>query len=281
MSPLRLALLVVVLLTVADVTTPPVIEDHSEVGFCSADCPVQLPGHGAGIAVAPPPSSAACTTAEAVVLAQVPEGALMQRAAAGLAVAIADLLGGVYGRRVLLLVGSGDNGGDALYAGAMLARRGAVVEAILLAEQVHAAGLGALQAQYGRVVTPGQATRPDVVVDGIVGFAASAPERHHRQADLARGDGGDVTVLPGADGELDLRLRQETPAVLHQVGRAAERPHHAAEGVRGPAAGKRLAGEPQRFGVGGGEAGGVQHVGRQRQRHLLQPPVAPAPVCWT
>jgi hypothetical protein len=70
MSPLRLALLVVVLLTVADVTTPPVIEDHSEVGFCSADCPVQLPGHGAGIAVAPPPSSAACTTAEAVVLAR-------------------------------------------------------------------------------------------------------------------------------------------------------------------------------------------------------------------
>ena len=74
MSPLRVALLVVVLLTVADVATPPVIEDHSEVGFCSADCPVQLPGHGAGIAVAPTPSGGAHTTAEAVVLARQTDG---------------------------------------------------------------------------------------------------------------------------------------------------------------------------------------------------------------
>ncbi len=108
--------------------------------------------------------------AEGTLLAVLPEGALMQRAAAGLAVAIADLLGGVYGRRVLLLVGSGHNGGDALYAGAMLARRGAAVEAILLSPTVHARGLAALRAQHGRVVTPGAATEPDVVVDGIVGI---------------------------------------------------------------------------------------------------------------
>lgn len=108
--------------------------------------------------------------AEGALLAVLPEGALMQRAAAGLAVAIADLLGGVYGRRVLLLVGSGDNGGDALYAGAMLARRGAAVEAILLSPTVHAAGLAALRAVHGRVVEPAAATRPDVVVDGIVGI---------------------------------------------------------------------------------------------------------------
>ncbi|MCX6398018.1 MAG: bifunctional hydroxymethylpyrimidine kinase/phosphomethylpyrimidine kinase [Propionibacteriales bacterium] len=108
--------------------------------------------------------------AEAVVLAQVPDGALMQRAAAGLTVVVADLLGGVYGRRVLLLVGPGHNGGDALYAGAMLARRGASVEAILLADEVHPAALAAFRAQYGAVVGPDRATRPDVVLDGIVGI---------------------------------------------------------------------------------------------------------------
>ncbi|MCW2755146.1 MAG: NAD(P)H-hydrate epimerase [Marmoricola sp.] len=108
--------------------------------------------------------------AEAVALAVLPRGALMQRAAAGLAVAIADLLGGVYGRRILLLVGSGDNGGDALYAGAMLARRGAAVEAILLSDQVHTVARAALLAAGGRVVAPEGATRPDVVVDGIVGI---------------------------------------------------------------------------------------------------------------
>ena len=61
-----------------------------------------------------------------------PDGALMERAAAGLAATCASLLDRVYGSRVALLVGSGDNGGDALFAGALLARRGAVVTAVLL-----------------------------------------------------------------------------------------------------------------------------------------------------
>jgi len=123
--------------------------------------------------------------AEGVLLAVLPDGALMQRAAAGLAVAVADLLGGVYGRRVLLLVGSGNNGGDALYAGAMLARRGASVEAILLSPAVHAGGLAALLAQHGRVVDAGTATRPDVVVDGIVGIGGQPGLRPDAAAAVA------------------------------------------------------------------------------------------------
>lgn len=99
----------------------------------------------------------------------------MQRAAAGLAVACAQLLGRVYGSRVVLLVGSGDNGGDALYAGARLARRGAAVTAVLLApERTHAGGLAALLRAGGRTLAPGDAEEPvrgaDLVVDGIVGI---------------------------------------------------------------------------------------------------------------
>lgn len=74
--------------------------------------------------------------AEAELMATLPPGTLMQRAAAGLARRCAFLLadtGGVYGARVLLLVGAGNNGGDALYAGAHLAARGAAVAALLLA----------------------------------------------------------------------------------------------------------------------------------------------------
>jgi len=114
--------------------------------------------------------------AEAALMAQVPEGTLMQRAATGLAYAVIELLGSAYGRRVVLLVGSGDNGGDALYAGAMLARRGAGVEAWLLSERAHPGGVDALRAAGGRVVRPGAGVvaraepRPDVVVDGIVGI---------------------------------------------------------------------------------------------------------------
>ncbi|MCT9083788.1 NAD(P)H-hydrate epimerase, partial [Streptomyces fulvoviolaceus] len=113
--------------------------------------------------------------AERELMARLPEGALMQRAAAGLAAACADLLGRVYGSRVVLLVGSGDNGGDALYAGARLARRGAGVAAVLLApERAHAGGLAALRRAGGRAVGTGGAEelieRADLVVDGIVGI---------------------------------------------------------------------------------------------------------------
>src|SRR5580765_1471408 len=101
--------------------------------------------------------------AEADLMARLPAGALMQRAAAGLATVVIDLLGGAYGRRVLVLVGPGDNGGDALYAGARLARRGARVEALPLADQVHEAGLAALTAAGGRVTDLAGHTRPDVV----------------------------------------------------------------------------------------------------------------------
>jgi hydroxyethylthiazole kinase-like uncharacterized protein yjeF len=108
--------------------------------------------------------------AEADLLARRPEGTLMQRAAAGLAGAVIDLMGGAYGRHVLLLVGPGDNGGDAVYAGALLARRGASVEALLLADTFHESGVAALRAAGGRVVELADLHPPDVVVDGIVGI---------------------------------------------------------------------------------------------------------------
>ncbi|TWS23443.1 NAD(P)H-hydrate dehydratase [Tsukamurella sputi] len=114
-------------------------------------------------------------TAEAPLLASLPDGALMRRAAYGLARVCAEELfartGGTAGRRVTLLVGSGDNGGDALFAGAFLRRRGVAVEAVLLApDRAHAAGLRALRRAGGRVV--GTPTRPDLVIDGIVGISA-------------------------------------------------------------------------------------------------------------
>lgn len=121
--------------------------------------------------------------AESAAMATQPSGALMQRAAAGLAAAIARTLGRVYAARVLLLVGSGDNGGDALYAGAMLARRGARVEALLLSTHVHESGSAALLAAGGRIVTsPGRA---DVVVDGIVGIGGRGGLRQEAAAAVA------------------------------------------------------------------------------------------------
>jgi hydroxyethylthiazole kinase-like uncharacterized protein yjeF len=94
--------------------------------------------------------------AEAALFALVPDGALMQRAAAGLASVCAGLLrdsaGGVYGARVVILAGTGDNGGDALYAGERLARRGAAVTAIQAGPRMHPGGARALVGAGGRVI---------------------------------------------------------------------------------------------------------------------------------
>ncbi|WP_405439088.1 NAD(P)H-hydrate dehydratase [Streptomyces avidinii] len=112
--------------------------------------------------------------AERELMARLPEGALMQRAAAGLAAACAGLLrrtrGGVYGARVVLLVGPGDNGGDALYAGARLARRGAGVTAVPMdPERMHPGALAALRAAGGRLA-PSVPQQADLVLDGLLGI---------------------------------------------------------------------------------------------------------------
>ena len=145
--------------------------------------------------------------AEAELMTRLPEGTLMQRAAAGLAYAIIGHLRerGLtpYGSRILLLVGSGDNGGDALYAGARLARRGAKVEAWPMTGRAHEAGVAALRAAGGRVhkprlggpqpasrraatrVSAGRNPRLDVVVDGIVGIGGKPGLREAAERVLA------------------------------------------------------------------------------------------------
>jgi len=147
--------------------------------------------------------------AEAALMLDLPVGALMQRAAAGLAHAVLDFLGGGYGRRVLLLVGSGDNGGDALYAGALMRRRGVAVDALLLGSSHHEAGLATLLAAGGRLVQTLDGQAPDVVVDGIVGIAGRPGLRPAAADALAELDGIPVVAVDvpsGVDvdtGELD------------------------------------------------------------------------------
>ncbi|MFI9814813.1 NAD(P)H-hydrate dehydratase [Saccharothrix variisporea] len=112
--------------------------------------------------------------AEERVMARVPEGALMRRAAFGVATVALEVLAGR--RRVGLLVGAGNNGGDALWAGYFLRRRGVAVSAVLLnPAKAHAAGLAAFRRVGGRVVE--RLTGVDLVIDGIVGLSARGPLR--------------------------------------------------------------------------------------------------------
>jgi ADP-dependent NAD(P)H-hydrate dehydratase / NAD(P)H-hydrate epimerase len=141
--------------------------------------------------------------AEEPLLAATREGALMQRAATGLATVCLRLLGPVYGRRVALLVGSGNNGGDALFAGARLAGRGALVTAVLLSpERAHAAGLAALHAAGGRAVPAAggrrAVERADLVLDGMLGIGGSGGLRPDA-AELARAAAASAAVTVAVD----------------------------------------------------------------------------------
>src|SRR5580765_1665681 len=127
--------------------------------------------------------------AEAGLLARTREGALMRRAAFGVATYARRMLAGrgrLSGAKVALLAGAGNNGGDALWAGYELRRRGVGVAALLLApERAHPAGLAALRAAGGRVLdvsadpaaARAAATAADLVLDGIVGISARGPLR--------------------------------------------------------------------------------------------------------
>ncbi len=113
--------------------------------------------------------------AEDALIERMPAGVLMRRAAFGLATRCAAMLaertGGVSGRHVTLLVGAGNNGGDALWAGAFLRRRGVAVTAVLLSpDRTHTQGLAALRRAGGRIADD-LPDRAHLVLDGIVGLS--------------------------------------------------------------------------------------------------------------
>ncbi|HKX16247.1 MAG TPA: NAD(P)H-hydrate epimerase [Propionibacteriaceae bacterium] len=146
--------------------------------------------------------------------------ALMQRAAAAVAASASELLrsrtGGRYGRHVMIMVGAGNNGGDALFAGVRLARRGVRVTAVRCLGNPHPAGLAALVAAGGQLVELDDAVGQldfDLVIDGILGIGGrpGLPDAVDQliqlvaerdipivAVDLPSGVAADTGVVPGA-----------------------------------------------------------------------------------
>lgn len=148
--------------------------------------------------------------AEESALARVAPDELMIRAATALARTCAELLlahrGGVYGARVVALVGTGNNGGDALYACAMLARRGASVEIIPVGARMHERAADAAMRAHCRVLTMDEThtevaqsaiVGADLIIDGLVGLGGKGELRDAaaRLADLATSSSGLVVAV--------------------------------------------------------------------------------------
>ena len=99
----------------------------------------------------------------------------MERASFAVASRVAQILsenvGRVVGSKVLLLVGSGDNGADALFAGSYLRKRGVDVRALLITQPVDQLATNAFIDSSGTFLNQGDAETfdADLILDGIVG----------------------------------------------------------------------------------------------------------------
>lgn len=94
--------------------------------------------------------------------------------------------GALAGSRAAFLVGTGNNGGDALFAAAHLALRPVGVDVVLVGERAHESGLTAVRGTNARVHVLTESNveglvalclRADVLVDGVLGIGADAPAR--------------------------------------------------------------------------------------------------------
>ena len=104
---------------------------------------------------------------------------LMATASRALATIVLDRLkltrGRVAGARVVALVGSGNNGGDVLFAAAFLAGRGLAVEIVTCGLSIHPGGEAAVRRTNARRVSAAEASVEavascDVVLDGVTGI---------------------------------------------------------------------------------------------------------------
>ncbi|WP_336644850.1 NAD(P)H-hydrate epimerase [Microbacterium sp. USHLN186] len=95
---------------------------------------------------------------------------LMRRAAAALAEVIAEH----HPERMLVLAGPGDNGGDALFAAADIAARGARVDILCTSDRVHTEALQAATDAGARSIRLADLDPDayDLIVDGILGIGA-------------------------------------------------------------------------------------------------------------
>ncbi len=112
---------------------------------------------------------------------------LMERAGAAVARATLDLLGGAYGRRVVVVCGSGNNGGDGYVAARHLARAGVKVAVVDVGAPVpggeaarnrdRLGEVGAAPAVFELTAVVRELRRADAVIDAIVGIGACGPLR--------------------------------------------------------------------------------------------------------
>ncbi len=153
-------------------------------------------------------TAAQIRAAEERTMRHVPEARLMARAADAVAAECEAILAHRFGRirgNVVVLAGTGNNGGDAMLAGARLHYRGTETIVVLVGSRAHDMGLGECLAAGAGVVDAtedlagAQAAleAADLVIDGIVGISASPGLRF--PADALVGSISPLTTVVAVD----------------------------------------------------------------------------------
>ena len=119
----------------------------------------------------------------AAIAASIPEPQLMENASAAIAAQILGALGAAQGRRALVLVGPGNNGGDGLAIARHLARAGASVDVVLERPRDGDRNLELARTEWVRVHEFGAvrlerlARHADAIVDCLLGIGSCPPLR--------------------------------------------------------------------------------------------------------
>lgn len=171
------------------------------------------------------PSATAAQMAEADRIASnelgIPLEVLMENASHQIAVAARMFLGGVAGKRIVALAGSGNNGGDAMGALRHLSGWGAKVSAVLSGpvEKLRPLAHGQHDILVALGVPRGAAIEDaDLVIDGLLGYSVAGPPRDG-VADLIRA--ANASGLPILAVDLPSGLHPDTGVPLGVTIRAA------------------------------------------------------------
>jgi NAD(P)H-hydrate epimerase len=186
---------------------------------------------------------------ERAIAGGIPGVELMDRAAHACAITALRMLGGAYGRRVVVVCGKGNNGGDGIACARHLAVAGVNVKVFLIddpdgdagrhLEMVRALNLGRLRlAHWSSSEFASEATSADLVVDAILGTgfrgapsgdvaqaiaAIDACGRRTLAVDIASGVAGADGTVPGVAVRADVTLAVQALKVGHVVGPGAFR----------------------------------------------------------
>lgn len=165
---------------------------------------------------------------QATIAAGTPSLTLMERAGAAIAQAAVACTGGVFGRRVVVLCGKGNNGGDGLVAARRLAALGARPVVVFLQDpaglrgdpQANLARLaGISQSIYEPQALAGELARCDVVIDALVGtgFRGSLTGNAAAAVEAVNASGKPVVAADIPSGVDGATGRVDGPAIRARV----------------------------------------------------------------